>query len=88
VSSLQEEYMLLEVINDLINREPGSYYGQYWEERLDLEDALMRSVCVARPFVDPTNCRTPTGVYDGALPAQRSRLDAVDFSVAPPIAFC
>ena len=78
--------MLLEIINDLINREPGSYYGQYWEERLNLEDALMGSVCVVRPFVDPTTCCTPTGVYGGALPAQRSRLDAAGFSLAPPIA--
>jgi len=80
--------MLLEVINDLINREPGSYYGQYWEERLDLEDALMGSVCVVRPLVDPTTCRTPTGVYSGGLPAQRSRMDAANFSAASPIAVC
>jgi len=71
--------MLLEVINDLIHREPGSYYGQYWEERMDLEDALMGSVCVDQPFVDrSTCCRTPTqGVYGSALPA-----------VSPPIVAC
>ena len=78
--------MLLDVINDLIHREPGSYYGQYWEERLDLEDALMGSVCVDQPSVDRsiTTCRTPMkGVYGGALPE-----DAAGFAVSPPIVVC
>jgi len=77
--------MLLEVINDLINRKPGLYYGQYCEERLDLEDALMGSVCVVRPFVDPTTCRAPD-VCGGALSAQRSSRDAAGCPVPLPIA--
>jgi hypothetical protein len=82
--------MLLEVINDLINREPGSYYGQYWEDRLDLEDALMGSVCVVRrPFMDPTACRAPTGVCGSSTPlAQMSNQDSADCSVPPPIVVC
>lgn len=80
--------MLLEVINNLINREPGSYYGQYWEERLDLESALMGSVCVVQPFLNPTAWHTPTGVCGDAPLAQKSNRDAADCPVPPPIVVC
>ncbi|KIM35827.1 hypothetical protein M413DRAFT_32183 [Hebeloma cylindrosporum] len=78
-----EEYLLHEVINDLINRELGSYYGQYWDERLDLEDALMGSVCVVGEFVDSTASRMTAGVGGGAL-GEQSKHGVAGYSCTPP----